>query len=155
MKPSQACLDLIKHFEGCSLIAYPDPASPRARTGNKALSGTPWTIGYGTTGAFVHEGLVISPGEASRLLQNRIDTIGALVVRCVPIGLSQGQLDALTSLCYNIGQQAFRGSTLLRLINERKLAEAANELLKWNHAGGKVMPGLTLRREAERALFTS
>ena len=159
MTPSSKCLDLIKRFEGCRLKAYPDPASPRAADpSNPALSGSPWTIGYGHTGPDVYEGLVISPEEASRLLQERVSALGGMLVRLFPMGLTQGQLDALTSFCYNVGMAAFRGSTLVRLLNgkpEDRLQRAADELLKWDKAGGREIAGLKARRQAERELFLS
>lgn len=185
MIPSPRCLSLIMEFEGCSLRAYPDPVSPLAKAIRSresdpkksieeggtgvipldrtlygepwaiGLSGSPWTIGYGHTGPEVREGMVISPAEASRLLYNRVQAIGGLVLKALVRDPSQGQLDALTSLCYNIGQGAFRGSILLRLLNEKRPLEAANEFCKWDKAGGQLNPGLQRRREAEKQLFLS
>lgn len=57
------------------------------------------------------------------------------------------------SLAYNIGVSAFRGSTLLRLLNVSQYQAASDEFPRWNKAGGKVLPGLVKRRAAERALF--
>jgi GH24 family phage-related lysozyme (muramidase) len=54
-----------------------------------------------------------------------------------------------------VGLGAFEKSTMLGLINIRRFKEAADEFLKWNKGGGKVLPGLTRRRSAERALFLS
>ncbi|KQD16250.1 lysozyme [Acinetobacter baumannii] len=67
--------------------------------------------------------------------------------------LTQNQFDALVSLAYNIGSGAFKGSTLLKLLNKGDYKGAADQFLVWNKAGGKVMKGLVRRREAERALF--
>jgi lysozyme len=63
---------------------------------------------------------------------------------------TQPQFDAMVSLCYNIGPGAFRKSSALRLFNQGDKTKAANALLLWNKAGGKVLKGLTRRREAER-----
>jgi len=71
------------------------------------------------------------------------------------VPLSQLQFDALVSLAYNIGTQAFRESTLLKRLNTHDYAGAANEFLRWNKAGGQVLEGLRRRREAERAMFLS
>jgi lysozyme len=46
-------------------------------------------------------------------------------------------------------------STLLRELNAGHYRTAADEFLKWDHAGGRVLLGLTRRRQAERALFLS
>lgn len=67
----------------------------------------------------------------------------------------QGQFDALVSFTYNLGARSLSTSTLLRKLNAGDYAGAADEFLRWNKAGGKVLTGLTRRREAERALFLS
>jgi lysozyme len=59
---------------------------------------------------------------------------------------------ALASFIFNVGAEAFRKSTLLRLINQGRVVEACNELLRWNKANSQEYPGLILRREAERHL---
>jgi GH24 family phage-related lysozyme (muramidase) len=46
-----------------------------------------------------------------------------------------------------------QSSTLLKLLNQGEYTQAADQFLRWNKAGGRVLPGLTRRREAERALF--
>ena len=69
------------------------------------------------------------------------------------VDLSQNEFDALVSFTFNLGGGAFRRSTLLRKLNEGDRAEAADQLLRWNRAGGKVLRGLTRRREAERTMF--
>jgi hypothetical protein len=71
----------------------------------------------------------------------------------VKVPLTQNQFDALVSLVYNIGQTAFSNSTLLKKLNAKDYQGAADQFLRWNKGGGKVMKGLVRRREAERALF--
>jgi lysozyme len=71
----------------------------------------------------------------------------------VTVPLSQNQFDALVSLAYNIGTNAFKTSTLVKYLNALDFKAAADEFLKWNRGGGKVMKGLVRRRETERALF--
>lgn len=73
----------------------------------------------------------------------------------VKVPLSQNQYDALVSFIFNIGIDAFVRSTLLRKLNARDYEGAANELPRWNKAGGRVVRGLTLRRASERKLFLS
>jgi GH24 family phage-related lysozyme (muramidase) len=63
--------------------------------------------------------------------------------------------DALLDFVYNLGQGNFQSSTLLEKIDAGKFEEAAEEFQKWNKAGGKVLPGLVKRREAEKELFLS
>ena len=72
-----------------------------------------------------------------------------------PVELTQGQFDALVSFAYNVGSRALSTSTLLKKLNAGDIKGAADEFLRWNKSGGKVMPGLTNRRKAERALFLS
>ena len=71
----------------------------------------------------------------------------------VAIPLEQNQVDALASFIYNVGAGNFFRSTLIKRLNEGDFQAAADELLKWDHAGGKVMAGLTRRRVAERKMF--
>lgn len=140
MKASQAAIDLIKQFEGLRLQAYQD---------QKGV----WTIGFGYTGPEVHQGLVWTEAQANMALVSRVNAIASILSGCIVPLLNQDQFDALVSLCYNIGQGAFRGSTLLRLINQRDFDEAADEFLKWDHVDGQVNPGLLSRRVEEMHLF--
>ncbi|MGK9381775.1 lysozyme [Salmonella enterica subsp. enterica] len=131
MRISEKGITLIKEFEGCSLTAYPDPGT----------GGDPWTIGYGWThsvdGKPVKPGMMIDEATAERLLKTGL------------VGY------ALVSFAYNLGARTLSSSTLLRKLNAGDYAGAADEFLRWNKAGGKVLNGLTRRREAERALFLS
>jgi lysozyme len=132
-------LSLIKEFEGLSLKAYKCPADV-------------WTIGYGTTRG-VKPGQVISVAEAEAMLRADVDRFAKGVAESVKVPLAQHQFDALVSFAYNVGLGAFRTSTMLRLINKGELASAAKQFARWNRAGGRVLAGLTRRREAERKLF--
>lgn len=141
MKISQAGLDLIKEFEGFEPEAYLCPAGI-------------WTIGYGHTGD-VSEGQTITEEEAEELLRQDVAFAEDAVTDYVEGDLTQGQFDALVCFVFNIGAGAFRDSTLLRLLNQGDNEGAAEQFLRWNKAGGKVLSGLTRRREAERELFLS
>ncbi|MNQ87056.1 Lysozyme RrrD [compost metagenome] len=77
------------------------------------------------------------------------------VEQSVVVLFTQEQFDALVSFTYNLGINALKGSTLLRKLNSGDYEGAADEFLKWNKAGGKILSGLTRRREAERMLFLS
>jgi lysozyme len=135
--PSDACFELIKRFEGLREEAYLCPA------------GIP-TIGYGHT-AGVKLGQTITAEQAETMLHADVDAFASTLGHVLKVELSQGQFDALVSFAYNCAGWAT--STLLRKVNQLDFASAASEFLKWNHADGKVLDGLTRRREAERALF--
>ncbi|MER1467028.1 lysozyme [Enterobacter hormaechei] len=146
MQTSDKGIALIKQFEGCKLTAYQDSVGV-------------WTIGYGWTqhvdGKPIRAGMTIKQETAERLLKTGLVSYESDVSRLVKVGLTQGQFDALVSFTYNLGAGSLSTSTLLRKLNAGDYAGAADEFLHWNKAGGKVLNGLTRRREAERALFLS
>jgi lysozyme len=141
MSVSPNCAAITKQFEGCKLTAYKCPAEK-------------WTIGYGHTGPEVHEGLTIDQARADQYLM--LDLLGAqsTVNNMVEPQLTQNQFDALCDFVFNCGSGNFKSSTLLKLVNEKKFAEAALEFGKWTKGGGKVLPGLVKRRAAEAELFS-
>lgn len=144
MKLSKVGIDLIKSFEGCYLKAYKCPAGV-------------WTIGWGTTepidGVKPHEGMVITQKQADELLIKNLNGYENAVNEYVTYSINQNQFDALVSFAYNCGNGALKTSTLLKKLNAGDVHGAANEFLRWNKANGKVLNGLTRRREAERKLF--
>ncbi|HAS1047769.1 TPA: lysozyme [Enterobacter cloacae] len=146
MQTSDKGIALIKQFEGCKLTAYQDSVGV-------------WTIGYGWTqpvdGKPIRAGMTIKQETADRLLKTGLISYESDVSRLVKVGLTQGQFDALVSFTYNLGARSLSTSNLLRKLNAGDYAGAADEFLRWNKAGGKVLNGLTRRREAERALFLS
>ncbi|MEP8955170.1 lysozyme [Enterobacter hormaechei] len=146
MQTSEKGIALIKQFEGCKLTAYQDSVGV-------------WTIGYGWTqpvdGKPIRAGMTIKQETAERLLKNGLVSYESDVSRLVKVGVNQGQFDALVSFTYNLGARSLSTSTLLRKLNAGDYAGAADEFMRWNKAGGKVLNGLTRRREAERALFLS
>ncbi len=132
-------LNLIKHFEGLRLRAY-------------QCSANVWTIGYGHT-ADVGENDVITEEEALSFLRQDVAESERAVNKHVHVPLTQNQFDALVSFVFNLGVGNFRTSTLLKKLNAGDDDGAAQEFGRWIHAGGKALPGLVRRREAERALF--
>ena len=136
---------LTEAFEGVRLDAYPDPAS----------GGDPWTIGYGHTGPDVTPGLSINIDQADALLVRDIATSEAAVISAVSGRLTQHQFDALVDFAFNVGTDAFRSSTLLRMVNLADYAAADLEFAKWIRAAGKVFPGLVKRRAAEARWFAT
>jgi lysozyme len=139
MVPSDNCVSFVASFEGFRPTAYLCPANV-------------WTIGYGTT-KNVKQGDTINEEEAKVLL--RLDLMEAADAICdwVDVPLTQNQFDALCSLVYNIGRNAFKGSTLLKLLNAGNYLGAAQQFGRWVKGGGKELPGLVRRRKAERELF--
>lgn len=147
MKISPAGLDLIKKFEGLRLAAYPDPAT----------GGEPWTIGYGTTSSAgvgkVKQGMTISEVQAESMLVRSLGAYETGVLQALLHPPGQHQFDALCSLAYNIGITNMSRSSVVKYLNAGLVEKAAGAFLLWNKAAGRVMPGLTRRRAAERALF--
>ncbi|MNH34495.1 Lysozyme RrrD [compost metagenome] len=139
MRTSQRGLSLIKSFEGLRLQSYQDAVGV-------------WTIGYGTTRG-IKPGMSITKDQAERMLVNDVQRFEVEVERLVKVPLTTNQRDALISFTYNLGSANLESSTLLRLLNRGDYAGAAEQFPRWNKAGGKVLPGLVRRRDAERALF--
>lgn len=141
MTPSKQARDIIADFEGCKLSAYLCPANVP-------------TIGYGRT-TNVKMGDNCSQEQADSWLAEELEHFGAGVAEMVKVEVSQNQFDALVSFAYNVGLGALKKSTLLRLLNLNKHDECGAQFLRWNKAGGKVLAGLTRRREAEKEMFES
>ena len=139
MKPSERGLALIRQFEGLRLSAY------------RCAAGV-LTIGWGATKG-VKMGMEITRDEADRLLLEDAQRFADHVKALVKVPLNQNQTDALVSFVYNVGPAAFGKSTMLKLINQGLLEDAANQFVRWNRAGDQVLAGLTRRRMAERDLF--
>lgn len=95
----------------------------------------------------------ITEQQAQIRFQNLLAPREFAVNQSVRVPLTQNQFDALVSFVYNVGVAAFKGSTLLRKLNNRDYAGAADEFLRWNKSGGKALGGLTRRRAAEKAMF--
>ncbi|MDR0449164.1 MAG: lysozyme [Rickettsiales bacterium] len=146
MRTSETGLGLIKKHEGLRLAPYKCPAGL-------------WTIGYGhliLPGE--NFGGPITQEEASGLLRKDIETAETAIVKNVLVPLKQNRFDALVSLVFNIGAAAFRDSTILRYVNNPdfksgKYPTMGSAWLAWNKAGGKELPGLTLRRTDEWNLY--
>lgn len=135
---------LMHEFEGCKLEAYPDPGT----------GGDPWTIGYGHTSMagepHVKKGLKITKEEADEIFARDLGKYESHV----PEG-TQHQFDAMVSLCYNIGPGNFNKSSVKRHHLAGDFKKAAGAFKAWNKAAGRVMAGLTRRREAEAKLYSS
>ena len=145
MKLSQAGIDAIKRHEGLRLHAYLD------------VAGVP-TIGYGHTQG-VQMGQHISEETAENYLRSDLSWCESAVNNAVRVPISQPAYDSLCSLAFNIGEGAFKSSTLLQKLNAGDMAGAADEFLRWNkitvNGEKQTSPGLTSRRAAERQMFMS
>lgn len=142
MVTSEKGLGLIKQYESLRLAAYKDSV------------GIP-TIGWGHTGPEVKMGQKISQEEAVSLLRADVAKFEKTVGRLVRVAINQNQFDALVCFSFNVGAQALEDSTLLKKLNAGDFQGAADQLPRWNKAGGQVLAGLTRRRAAERQLFLS
>ncbi|MEA3641301.1 MAG: lysozyme [Lamprobacter sp.] len=138
---SQTGIDLIKRFEGLELQAYRDPVGIV-------------TVGYGHTKT-ARMGQQISEAEAESLLRQDLEQFERCVSESVKAPLEQSHFDALVSFAFNVGCGALKRSTLLKKLNALDYPGAADELPRWNQAGGRVLRGLVRRRAAERDLFLS
>lgn len=138
---NEAGLKLIKEFEGLRLHAYPDPG-----TGN-----LPYTIGYGHT-AGVRLTDTVTEAQAEQFLLSDIRSTQTAVDNFTKsIELTDDQFSALVSFAYNVG--SWRSSRVFVLLLANKPDEAADAILLYDHAAGRVLLGLTRRRNAERILF--
>ena len=137
-------INLIKGSEEFRSVAY-------AATEFERQKGI-WTIAWGhTKNVKEHDTCTIQQGDGWLLqdINECLEDIDA----CVIVELNQGQLDALVSWVFNFGRDHLKESTLLHKLNQGDYAGAAEELPKWIHQNGKVLPGLVIRREKERKLF--
>lgn len=140
MKISETGIKLIKQFEGLRLQAY------------KALSTEQYfTIGYGHYGADVYKGMTITEEQADKFLRNDINKFEDAVNKYTnKYNFTQGQFDALVSFAFNCGI-----GNLNKLVDNgnRTLEQIADNLVKYNKAGGHVLEGLVRRRQEELKLF--
>ncbi|EDR01741.1 glycoside hydrolase family 24 protein [Laccaria bicolor S238N-H82] len=144
-----ATIALIKKFEGFVASPSPDPI------------GLP-TVGYGhlcqtKNCAEVPFSFPLTEAEASTLLNSDLKTYEACITKDIvsSVRLNDNQYGALCSWAFNEGCGAAGSSTLIARLNagQDPDAVAAQELPKWDIAGGKVLQGLVNRRAAEVALF--
>lgn len=139
MKTAEAAIKLIRDFEGCRLTAYQDGVGV-------------WTIGYGHT-LGVKNGDTITPAEASDLLIGDLQIAEECIEKSVKVPLTDNEHGALVSFVFNLGCGNLKKSTLLRLLNQMRYGDAGEEFLRWDFSGGVLVPGLSRRRQAERAMF--
>jgi lysozyme len=147
VKTSEQGINLIKQFEGCHLKPYQDPIGL-------------WTVAWGH---LIGDGKTLpiewfrelTQDEADELLKKDLVRFERGVERLCPLNLTQPRFDALISFAFNLGLGNLQISTLRKKHNRNDVLGAANEFVKWNKAGGKVLRGLTRRRQAEQTLYLS
>ncbi len=158
MKVSDKLIEMIKHDEGVKTRPYQCPALL-------------WTVGVGHVIDPNHAKVpfaqrkelpipdgwdrTLSMDEVNAILKQDLARFEAGVMRLCPKGKSQGQFDALVSFSFNVGLGNLQNSTLRMKHNREDYEGAAQEFLKWNKAGGKVLKGLDKRRRGEKALYES
>ena len=149
MTVSEAGLEFIARFEGYRRFVYNDGAQ-YATIGIGHLLG-PWS-----RRAYYRALYPLGWTRARALRQLRTDahTADYAVSRYARKDLRQYEHDALVSFAFNCGVGALQHSTLLYDVNRRAHgAQIRQDFMRWNHAGGNVLPGLTARRQAEADLF--
>lgn len=130
---------LIRRFEGCKLMPYYCPAGIL-------------TCGWGSTGPDVFPGRAWSQAYADHRLE--LDAVRfARGARALCPDLQGEALCAIADFAYNLGLGRLKSSTLRRRLNAGQIDQAKAELAKWVNGGGRVLPGLVLRRATEAALL--
>jgi len=133
---------LCKHFEGCRLMPYICP-------------GGVWTCGFGSTGYDVIPGREWTQEYADQRLEQDAIKFAHQTLAACPVLADEpdARLSAIVDFTYNLGAGNLRASTMRKRVNERNWQASKAELRRWNKAGGKVLLGLVLRREAEANLL--
>ena len=158
MNVSQRCIEDIKHHEGVRQKPYRDSVYL-------------WTVGVGhlmydsqaklpvdqraAVQLRPEDNRVFSMEEVNAILRADLARFERGVSSFCPVPLTQGQFDALVSFSFNVGLGTLQRSTLRQKVLRGDMEGAADEFLKYNKAGGKVLKGLDIRRKDERVLFLS
>jgi GH24 family phage-related lysozyme (muramidase) len=141
---NQAALGIIKKAEAgakVKLTAYQGEGTD-----------TDWYIGYGHK-KDVTPGMKITQAQAETFLRDDVHVCESAIVRAVKVPVTENEFSAMVSFCYNFSPRASQLLSLIDLVNASKQQEAAEFLLMYDKAMGKVLRGLTLRRQQEKALF--
>lgn len=110
------------------------------------------TIGYGhTSGVFMNQKITMK--QVNDFLNQDLNNAANGVKNLVKVEITQNMFDALVSFVFNLGVGRLQSSTLLKKLNAGKYDEAAEQILRWNKAGGQILAGLTKRRQDEYNLF--
>ena len=145
----QAAIELAKRFEGFHRVAMAD----LGRAQPYICPAGYWTIGYGHLCDPKHP--PITEAEAEIYLARDLQTALVATLRYCPVLATEpeGRLAAIVDFTFNLGAGRLQTSTLRRRINQRNWPGAVRELRRWVYGGGRVLPGLVVRRAAEASLL--
>jgi len=145
----QAAIELAKRFEGFHRVPKSDPG----RAYPYVCPAGYWTIGYGHLCDPKHP--PITETEAEGYLARDLEMALAATLRYCPVLAiePEGRLAAIVDFTFNLGAGRLQTSTLRRRVNQKDWSAAALELRRWVYGGGRVLPGLVARREAECRLM--
>lgn len=135
----ESLLRLIRRFEGLRLQAYSCPAGVL-------------TCGYGSTGPDIKKDTVWTVEQAENRMRQDAKRFEEAASKLCP-GQAGDNLAALADFAYNLGITRLAGSTLRRKINSGDIQGAKIEITKWVRGGGKVLPGLVIRRNIESLML--
>ena len=164
VKINQACYDIIKSYESLH-----DGDLKVIGLQPKLCPAGVWTEGYGRA-MFGKNGKFLTKNNTTQAQAEKLATIKtklqaevALIEDTekfsnkikpfIKVKINDDMFSSFVSLAYNIGDNAFKNSTLLRKVNVKDFIGASNQFKVWNKSGGKVMSGLIRRRESEKNLF--
>ena len=137
MTPSDLLKAWTKHCEGLTLVAKND---------NGLCS-----IGYGHRG--VPPGTVWTQEQAEAAFESDVASAARAVTSMVSVPLTQGQFDALTDFTFNLGAGSLYDSTLLTRLNHGQYDDVPAQIMRWDHQGTEVVPGLEARRKGDVILW--
>jgi len=145
----QVAIELAKRFEGFHRVPKHDPG----RAYPYICPAGYWTIGYGRLCDPQHAPITKTDGEAY-LLQDLGIAMTAALRYCPVLATEPGtRLAAIVDFTFNLGAGRLQTSTLRRRVNQSDWSAAASELRRWVYGGGRVLPGLIVRREATALLI--
>jgi len=154
MQVGQSGKKLFQEWEGLELNEYLDSGGAptigvgHLMTRSERMSGKIMINGKGVV---YRNGLTVQ--QCWDLLDQDLDFAEASVNSMVKVSLNQNQFDALVSFIFNVGESAFRNSTLLKVLNAGHFDQVPAQLRRWIRDNGKVVKGLVNRREKEIALW--
>ena len=145
----QAAVDLAKRFEGFHRVPRSDPEHAHPYVCPAGF----WTIGYGHLCDPKHPPITEAEGEAY-LAQDLTTALNATLRYCPVLATEpEDRLAAIVDFTFNLGAGRLQTSTLRRRVNQFDWQAAGTELRRWVYAGGRPLPGLLFRRNAEATLL--
>jgi lysozyme len=154
MQMSENGKELLAQWEGMKLHVYNDAAGlPTIGVGHLL---TPDELNSGKI--YIQAELVsyangLTQQQVLDLLGQDLEKFEKVINEGVTVDLNQNQFDALVAFAFNVGAGAFKGSTLLKVLNQGQYDEVPDQLRQWTRAGGRVVQGLVNRREHEIKLW--